>query len=143
MDRLDRIFHLYQILRNRRGPVPGAELMERLECSQATLSRDIAFLRDHLGAPIETVREQGYRLDREQGFELPGLWFSAGELRALLTVQALLRELGQGLFDEHTAAVQMLERGEPFVTPVRQLWGYGNLWHRLTEWVKRMEGFGS
>lgn len=101
MDRLDRLFHLYQLLRDRRRPVPGDELTDRLECSQATLSRDIAFLRDMLGAPIETVREQGYRLDPGQRFELPGLWFSADELRALLTVQALLHELGEGLLDEH------------------------------------------
>ncbi|HSH84607.1 MAG TPA: YafY family protein [Guyparkeria sp.] len=122
MDRLDRIFHLYQVLRDRRGPVPGAELMERLECSQATLSRDIAFLRDMLDAPIETIREQGYWLDATQGFELPGLWFSADELRALLTVQALLRELGQGLLDEHIRPLsaqidQLLEKAARGVSP--------------------------
>ena len=122
MDRLDRIFHLYQLLRDRRGPVPGDELMDRLECSQATLSRDIAFLRDMLGAPLETVREQGYRLDPDQRFELPGLWFSADELRALLTVQALLRELGEGLLDEHIRPLgqqidQLLQRAAHRVDP--------------------------
>ncbi len=122
MDRLDRLFHLYQLLRDRRGPVPGDEIMGRLECSQATLSRDIAFLRDMLGAPIETVRERGYRLDAAQGFELPGLWFSADELRALLTVQALLRELGEGLLDEHIRPLgeqvdQLLRRAASRVDP--------------------------
>ena len=101
MDRLDRIFHLYQVLRDRRQPVPGDELRERLECSQATLNRDVAFLRDMLGAPIHTYRSRGFLLDSESDFELPGLWFSADELRALLTVQSLLRELGEGLLDEH------------------------------------------
>lgn len=122
MDRLDRIFQLYQILRDRRGPVRGDELMDRLECSQATLTRDIAFLRDMLGAPIETIREQGYRLDATQGFELPGLWFSADELRALLTVQTLLRELGQGLLDEHIRPLgaqidQLLEKAAHRIDP--------------------------
>jgi len=122
MDRLDRIFHLHQVLRDRRGPVPGDELMDRLACSQATLTRDIAFLRDMLGAPIETVREQGYRLDSTQGFELPGLWFTADELCALLTVQALLRELGEGLLDEHIRPLgeqidQLLRRASHHVDP--------------------------
>lgn len=80
MDRFDRIFQLRQILRDRLRLAPANKLMNCLECSQAMLSRDIAFLLDTLCAPIDAVREPGYRLDTAQGFELPCLRFP-GECR--------------------------------------------------------------
>lgn len=50
--------------------------------------RIIDSLKDHLGAPIELDKEAGgYRCVNRPGvkaFELPGLWFSAAELQALI-----------------------------------------------------------
>ena len=50
MDRYERILTLHRILKTARYPVPLARLLDELECSRATAYRDIAFLRDALGA---------------------------------------------------------------------------------------------
>jgi predicted DNA-binding transcriptional regulator YafY len=87
-----------------------AELLETLGISPATLKRDLAHLRDRMNAPIEFDRERkGWRLDRNAAvigmqYELPGLWFSAAEIHALLTMQHLLGHLDAGgLLGPHIA----------------------------------------
>ena len=74
--------------------------MDRLEVSRATLKRDLAYMRDRLNAPIIFDRDLGgYRLDKQSGnlkYELPGLWFNADEIFALLTMQHLLNNLDSG-----------------------------------------------
>lgn len=83
--------------------------MEELEVSRATLKRDLSFLRDRLGAPIEYDRfEGGYRFspDGQDGrgdrHELPGLWFDERELHALLTAHQLLSGLDdEGVLGRH------------------------------------------
>ena len=100
----DRIYCMHRILRQSRYPVPQAVLQERLECSRATIIRIIRDMRDCLGAPIEYDRNaSGYHYSRanDQPYELPGLWFNASELHALLTVQRLLAELQPGLLESH------------------------------------------
>ena len=65
------------------GPLSGAAaaLQDELECSRATLYRDVAFLRDALGAPIESGDgdEAAFRYEAGEGerFELPGLWLTS------------------------------------------------------------------
>ena len=54
MDRYERIVNLHRTLKAARYPVPLPKLMDELGCSRATLYRDIAFLRDALGAPIDS-----------------------------------------------------------------------------------------
>jgi predicted DNA-binding transcriptional regulator YafY len=54
MDRYERILALHRHLKTARYSVSLAKLMDELACSRATLYRDIAFLRDALGAPIES-----------------------------------------------------------------------------------------
>ncbi len=108
MDKYERIFRLHGILSNRRTPVMATDLMDRLDgCSRATLYRDIAFLRDALGAPLAADDETGgflYRPDLDgRSYELPGLWFTAAELQALVTFHGLLDKLGPGLLGEHLA----------------------------------------
>ncbi len=102
MDRFDRIFQLNQILSSARHPVPRARLEEELECKRETVKRTIRDMRLYLNAPIEYDREHnGYYYDLRQGeiYELPGLWFNASELHALLSVQQLLTDLQPGLLD--------------------------------------------
>lgn len=73
--------------------------MRELEVSASTLKRDIAFLRDRLNMPIEWDAERrGWRLARskDDSHELPGLWFSAEEIHALLTMQQLLANIDAG-----------------------------------------------
>ena len=107
MDKFDRIYQLHNILRGRRTPILREDLMTRLECSEQMVYRLIRVLRDHLGAPIEWHEEPGgyyYRRDAEGGtWELPGLWFNAKELQALIVFDRLFEALEPGLLGEHLA----------------------------------------
>jgi predicted DNA-binding transcriptional regulator YafY len=82
--------------------VTFATLQESLGVSRATLKRDLEYLRTRLQAPIVWDRELGgYRFDAktaaaEGRYGLPGLWFSAAEIHALLTMHHLLDNLDEG-----------------------------------------------
>ena len=109
MDLFDRIYCLDRILRQSRYPVPHAVLQEKLECSRATTNRIIRDMRDFLGAPIQYDRTaEGYQYAQtgDQPYDLPGLWFNASELHALLTVQHLLAEIQPGLLESHIAPLR-------------------------------------
>ena len=109
MDRFDRIFELNRILQGARYPVSRQRLEQELECSRATVKRIIEDMRLYLNAPIVYDRElQGYHYDQAEGamYELPGLWFNASELHALLAVQQLLAGVQPGLLDPHLKPLQ-------------------------------------
>jgi proteasome accessory factor C len=109
VDRFDRIFELNRILQAARHPVSRQRLQETLECSRATVKRLIEDMRLHLNAPIVYDRDHnGYKYDLADGamYELPGLWFNASELHALLTVQQLLTSVEPGLLDPHLKPLQ-------------------------------------
>ena len=101
MSSLERIYQIDQILTDRKF-VPRNELQERLGISWATLKRDLSYLKDRLHAPIVFDRDLGgYRFEKQSArvgpqYELPGLWFSAEEIHALLTMQHLLSNLDTG-----------------------------------------------
>ena len=87
-----------------------ATLLAELDVSPATLKRDLAHLRDRMNAPLVFDRERnGWRLDPaavrvSTQYELPGLWLSADEIHALLTMQHLLAHLDAGgLLGPHIA----------------------------------------
>jgi predicted DNA-binding transcriptional regulator YafY len=104
MDRFDRIFELNRILSTSRYPVSRQRLEEVLECSRATVKRLIEEMRLYLNAPIIFDRKlNGYRYAPLEGemYELPGLWFNASELYALLSMQQLLEQVQPGLLDGH------------------------------------------
>lgn len=109
MSRVERLYHLHNILNQRRTPISRQELMERLECSQATLYRLVAQLRDYLGAPLEQDPDtHRFYYDRsyDQPFELPGIWISPEELQALLTAQQVLGNVQPGLLEDQLASLQ-------------------------------------
>ncbi|MFU8832414.1 MAG: helix-turn-helix transcriptional regulator [Wenzhouxiangella sp.] len=109
MSRRERLYHLHDLLRQRRTPIGRHELMEELDCSQATLYRMVAELRDKLGAPLEQDEEgRGYFYDRSLAgnFELPGLWISPDELQALLTARHVLGNVQPGLLVDELDGVQ-------------------------------------
>lgn len=107
LDKFDRIYQLHNVLRARRTPISRAGLMARLECSEPTVFRLIRLMKDHLSAPIEWHEELSgyyYRRDAEGGtWELPGLWFNARELQALIVFSRLFEALEPGLLGEHLA----------------------------------------
>jgi predicted DNA-binding transcriptional regulator YafY len=98
MDRYERLLKLHRILKMARLPVSLGRLQDELECSRATVYRDVAFLRDGLGAPIETGGDDGtaffYNINEAEKFELPGLWLSSGELESLLAMHQFLARTG-------------------------------------------------
>lgn len=118
MNKLDRIYQLHQLLSSHRYAVPAQTLCERMECSLATLNRHLSYMTKILGAPIVTKRGAGYFYDPNISFELPGLWFNAQELHALLTMQKLLDHLEPGVLKESLTPIQkrldkMLEYAGP------------------------------
>lgn len=120
MDRTERLYKIKELLR--RQPVASfATLQGALEVSRSTLKRDLKYLCERLHNPIAYCPELGgYRLEKTDGVtnrphELPGLWFSATEIHALLTVQHLLSSLDAGgLLNTHIA---------PFMDRLNQLLG--------------------
>jgi|CXWL01.1.fsa_nt_gi predicted DNA-binding transcriptional regulator YafY len=110
MNRTERFYRIDQLLRERRV-VSLESFLDVLEVSRATFKRDIEYLRDRLHAPIEWDRAAGgYRFSSEASsgpiYELPGLWFSATELYALLAAQKLLADLEPSLLLAHIAPLQ-------------------------------------
>lgn len=108
MDRYERILSLHRILKTSRYPVTVVRLQDELECSRATVYRDLAFLRDGLMAPVVGDGEAGFRYDANEGdrFELPGLWLTSDELHALLAAQQLLSRSSGGVLSGALAPLQ-------------------------------------
>jgi predicted DNA-binding transcriptional regulator YafY len=105
MDRTERFYRIDQLLQERRA-VPVRTFLQTLDVSLATFKRDLEYMRDRLNAPIEWDREiRGYRYveppKNAPRFQLPGLWFNASEVFALLTMQQLLKGLEPGLLAPH------------------------------------------
>lgn len=77
-------------------------LLEDLQTKPSSLKRDLAHLRNRMGAPVIFDRALGgWRLDRQADqvgtqYELPGLWLAADEIHALLAIQHLLVNLDAG-----------------------------------------------
>ncbi|MCG8428913.1 MAG: WYL domain-containing protein [Chromatiales bacterium] len=111
MDRFDRIFDLHKLLSASRQPVSRQRVEEELECSRATAKRIIEAMRLYLNAPIKYDRvRNGYYYDHSEAetgagkmYELPGVWFNASELHALLSVQQLLSDVQPGLLEKQLA----------------------------------------
>lgn len=120
MERLERFYKIDQLLRNRKV-VSFATFMEKLGMSRASVKRDLEYMRERFNAPIDYDPEaRGYRFGEPRSgprYELPGLWFSAGEAYALLSMHSLLAELQPGLLEPHIAPLQARLRavlgGEP------------------------------
>lgn len=117
MDRTERFYNIDRLL-NERGVVPLDDFLRELEISRATFKRDLEYLRDRFNAPIVWDRDAGgYRFDAPSHgprYGLPGMWFNASEVFALLTMQQLLKNLEPGLLAGHV---------EPLLTRLRSILG--------------------
>ena len=115
MDRTERFYRIDQLLNDERC-LSFEAIQAALGVSRATLRRDMQYLRDRLNAPIIYDRMGGgYRFARDEArpaaasgpkYELPGLWFNASEIYALLMMQQLLNTVQPGLLGPHIAPLQ-------------------------------------
>jgi proteasome accessory factor C len=106
MDRLQRWYCLDRLLKARRLPVKRADIEHEMEASVSTVKRTILEMRN-FGAPIEYDRERnGYCYDPAAAFELPGIWFTPGEVTALITAHDLLASAEPGLLKEALAPLR-------------------------------------
>ena len=115
MDRTERFYRIDQLLNEQRCLSFDA-IQDALGVSRATLRRDLQYLRDRLNAPIVYDRlGGGYRFALGENrsapvggpkYELPGLWFNASEIYALLMMQQLLNTVQPGLLGPHIAPLQ-------------------------------------
>ena len=105
MDRTERFYTIDRLLRSHQGTTLRG-MMEEMEVSRATVRRDLEYMRDRLAAPIlwdNETRCYRYESDAagEDRYALPGLWFNASEVHALLTMEHLLSSLQPGLLEPH------------------------------------------
>lgn len=110
MDRTERIAVLHRLLSMNSKGVTQERLMRESGCSRSALYRDLAFMRDSLGAPIERagdpVRLWRYAGEAAGTFQLPGMWMNADELYALLLARQVLERGGDGVFNQALAPLQ-------------------------------------
>ena len=99
MNSTERLYRINDLIQQR-GVVSVTELQRELVISLATLKRDLAFMRERFNAPIVFDRDAGgYRFDKPgigPRFQLPGLWFSAEEILALMSMHQMLDSLDPG-----------------------------------------------
>jgi predicted DNA-binding transcriptional regulator YafY len=131
VDRTERFYKIDQLLQERQA-VPLVALVEELGVSRATIKRDLEYLRDRLNAPIVWDRStRGYRYEKPlpdaPRYSLPGMWFNASEVHALLTMEHLLSNLQPGLLGPHI---------EPLRSRIRMLLDVGD--HSPEEVVRRI-----
>lgn len=131
MPQTERLYRIKNMLDSGRV-LTKSLLLAELGISAATLKRDLALIRDRMNAPVVFDRDLGgWKLDKAAAlvgtqFELPGLWLTAEEIHALLTMQHLLANLDAGgLLGPHI---------EPLMRRLGKLLGAGT---RATEEVAK------
>lgn len=98
MDRTERFYRIRRLLLEK-GSLTRRQVEDELEISHSTFKRDIEYMRDRLNVPVVwSAARQAYVLDASAGVEeLPGVWFTPGEVYALLEIEHLLGQLEPGL----------------------------------------------
>ena len=132
MDRTERFYTIDRLLRQHRH-VPLSRFLKELEISPATFKRDIEYMRSRMHAPIAWDREHsGYCFTTPARgaprYELPGLWFSAAEIHALLAMEQLLEGIDAGI---------LRDRLTPLRERLRELLGSSD--HSVDEVRKRIK----
>lgn len=114
----ERIHWLYERLKSDAFP-RRQQFLEQFEVSPSTFKRDLAYLRDRLGAQIEFhPSRQGYFLINTD-FELPSFWFNRSHLLILAGIcrQLELFALSPSIAELRTRLMAMLapDNGQPLV----------------------------
>lgn len=110
MSQMERIYKLDRLFRRKRPP-SKREMLQMLEISPAQFKRDLEYMRNRLGAPVNfDVESGGYRYTAEE-FNLPGLWFTEREVYSLLLMHSLLDRLQPGFVQEQLGPFKEKLRG--------------------------------
>ncbi len=89
--KIERFTQLHRSLKAARFGKTVDELADEVGVSRATIYRDLDFLKSVLGAPIDMVDgKHRYARDEAAAFELPGFWFSAEEMYALVLTRQIV-----------------------------------------------------
>ena len=90
--KIERVTLLHRVLKASRYGKTLDELEQELAVSRATVYRDLEFLRDVLGAPLQSDEQRRFSYARGEHapFELPGLWLNAEELYALVLTRQIV-----------------------------------------------------
>lgn len=118
---IDRLFLAHRALQAAHRPIRASVLQAELgHCSRKQLQKTIAHLRDVLHAPlVYDPQSHGWHYDRRlPAFELPGLWFTATELHALLAAEQMLAQAEPGALHEailplRQRIAELLRKGSP------------------------------
>lgn len=107
---IERFVKILRMARRRNG-VTMSDLEQELGISQASVKRDLDYLKERLHCPLEWDRRKYAYVVRDDlaaggRFELPGLWFDASELFALLMMLHLVEGVQPGLLEEHVAPMK-------------------------------------
>lgn len=109
MDKFDRIYALHTMFAKSRKPVEKSVIEQQLACSQETAEKLLKEMQQYLKAPIEYDSNTGgyfYNKEEVDRYELPGLWFNASELYALLVTHQLLASVQPGLLNSHISPLK-------------------------------------
>lgn len=110
---LDRMVQIHAALQE--GKFPNCStLARRLEVSTKTVHRDLEFMRDRLGLPIEFKPDRNGYYYTEEVDSFPTLQISEGELFALLVAEKALHQYRGTPFEARlVAALRKLEQALP------------------------------
>lgn len=115
---IDRVYLTHRALKAAHRPLSASELEGELgNCSRRQLQKTITHLRDVLRAPLAyDAHQKGWYYEPSVAFELPGLWFTAEELHALLAAEQMLAQaqpgaLSQAVQQLRQRIVKVLQRG--------------------------------
>jgi predicted DNA-binding transcriptional regulator YafY len=103
---LERFNKIIRLLK-KKGAVPMRELRSELSVSESSVKRDIEFLQSRFECPIKWDRsKRGWVLNDDGQFQLPGVWFEASEVFALLAMLHLVEGVQPGLLEDHIAPLK-------------------------------------
>ena len=88
------------------APPSTRELADRLECTEKTIDRNLRTLQDQHNAPLHRKPRQGWVYDdKNNRFELPGIWRTNDELLGLATILSILQGLNSSLLSKETQPI--------------------------------------
>ncbi len=97
MSSFERISWFYQRLKQKRHP-SRRRYMAFFEVSESTFKRDIAFMRDRMGAPLEFDRAANGYVLTDDAYEIPSFWFKRMQLLLMIGICKQLQKV-DGLTD--------------------------------------------